>query len=143
MPKVHETPWEMIAQHRYWAAFNYPTDQAAKTAWEDAEKHSFNVSVWRFKAPQEPPYRDFIVVVLGEDRDRVKVIESRLRKHQGVRVWEPPEGMLDGLVKRRLRQAFDNVRATGKVGGKSIVRTPSGRVLHPDGTMEPFKKPQG
>lgn len=128
---------------RYWIAYRFPTDKLAQRAWETMERECERMSCWRTKAPQQPPYTEFVVWAVAEEADRLTKGEEICQRYRGTMFTPPDPEIITALRLRRLNQALDAVERGVREGFRSKVRSPGGRVIHPDGTMHPFKKPQG
>ena len=134
------------------AVFTFPTDALAKAAWEKGHaKAKGGVSIWRLKEPLHPPHRHHIVVVCCEDPRHLRTNARVIKAMPGASNHELPQDMLDALAMRRVNNALDSLSKVGGIDGskrlgvhgRTVIRTPAGRVMHRDGTMEPFERPQG
>jgi hypothetical protein len=134
------------------ASFQYPSAEHARLAWEKAKRRaSGGVSVWRMFEPQEPPFRHFIVIVAGELAADVKKTVRVLTGMPGVAPYEVEQRMKEALALRRVRVAVESVErqfrggidGSRRLGGLTVIRTPSGSILQSDGSLELKDKPRG
>lgn len=123
----------------HYAAFSYPTELAARNAWERASRKSKlgqAVSVYRLT---DPSTRQPVVVALSEDeRDVAKM--GRVIAQAGI-THPLDDGTIWNLTMRRGRVAS----ASGSVGdSKQQARYGTGGAqLDQLGQMSPRKRPQG
>lgn len=124
----------------FYAAFEYPTEFAARNAWERAEKKRYDeqlISVFRLTNPDKA---DWCVVAISEKENPVKTAR-RVIASGGV-AFEPEEGLLRKLLMRRMRVAVEEAPH----GGQSLQKArygKSGAVLDNQGQTSPYKRPQG
>jgi hypothetical protein len=124
----------------FYAAFEYPTEFAARNAWERADKKRYDeqlISVFRLTTPDKD---DSCVVAISEKEGPVKT--ARRLISSGGTVFEPEEGLLRKLLMRRMRVAVEEAPH----GGQSLQKArygKSGAVLDDRGQTRPYKRPQG
>lgn len=127
---------------RFWTAKQFPDDASSRAAWEQAERELINVSCWRTKGPPENPIY-WVVWAVGETLEVVDRAEKTLVR-MGGQPWhhKQDEDFVFALRMRRLNQAAESAMQGGDYVNQRM-RTPGGSVLHRDGTMTPYRKPQG
>jgi hypothetical protein len=125
---------------RFWTAINYPDETTSRKAWERADRELVNISCWRTKGPPENPIH-WVVWAIGETLEVVDRAEKMLLK-MGGKLWhhDRDDEFVFALRQRRQNKAIESV-GSGDVRHRQ--RTPMGMVLNPDGTMTPYRKPQG
>ena len=89
----------------WYGAYEYPTEQRAKLAWEDANRHLHGIGCWRSNAPMRPPHKHFIVTVLGEKEVDVARALNLLANHTHAKPFPVPIDLAMALTRRRWEMA--------------------------------------
>lgn len=116
----------------WYGAYEYPTDERAKLAWEDANAHLQGIGCWRTRVPMEPPHKHFVVTVLGEKQADVQKALDLLSKHTHAKPYAVPEELAIALTRRRWQMAKE-AHARGEPLRQEIRDLP--RVLDKAGGM--------
>lgn len=90
-------------------AYEYPSDHAARIAWEKANRKAKEVSCSRLSGRGKPPKPPFAVIAVGERMERLRQVNRLLTSVHGAKLFPLSPDMARALAMRRYRLAVDAV----------------------------------
>ena len=143
----------------YTFGVEFPTRHAAMSAHDEmatkltTQAGFGNISCWRFvevprgiDTPQPDKHPDAIhrAVIVAQKEASLKKAQRIVAKW-GAEPWEPPQEVVNACINRRMQVAVDSVRKGAKPGDSvsQIASYKGGMHVKEDGSLEPYRRPQG